>query len=105
MGRTRNSSKQVRMVFEELLRAPREWRHGYELSQNTNLRSGTLYPLLIRLNQQGLLEARWEQPELPGRPPRHAYRLTAKGIAYAKTSLAEAASSIVLAPTIKGSTA
>jgi PadR family transcriptional regulator PadR len=105
MGRTRNSSRQVRVVFEELLKAPQEWRHGYALSQGTNLRSGTLYPLLIRLNDQGLLEARWEQPEEAGRPPRHAYRLTAKGIAYAEAALAEAASSIVSGPTLTGSTA
>lgn len=55
------------------------WQHGYELAQATGLRSGTLYPLLIRLEAQGYLEAQWQAPAAPGRPPRHAYRLTARG--------------------------
>jgi DNA-binding PadR family transcriptional regulator len=46
----------------------------------TGLRSGTVYPLLIRLHDQGLLEAEWQPPESPGRPPRHVYRLTAAGL-------------------------
>ena len=102
MGRTRNSSRQVRVLFGELLKAPQEWRHGYELSLSTNLVSGTLYPLLIRLNEQGLLEARWEEPDQPGRPPRRAYRLTIRGIAYARASLSEAASRIILEPKLRG---
>ena len=64
---------------------PRSWQHGYELSRQTGLQSGTLYPLLIRLNDQGLLESRWEQSERAGTPPRHAYRLTATGLAFART--------------------
>ena len=51
----------------------------------TGLRSGTLYPLLIRLEAQGLLEAEWQPPAAPGRPPRHAYRLTAAGLARARS--------------------
>lgn len=69
--------------------APRQWRHGYELSQATALKSGTLYPLLMRLSDLGLLESRWEEPEREGRPPRHAYRLTADGVALAKALRAE----------------
>lgn len=64
---------------------PAVWQHGYELSKQTGLQSGTLYPLLIRLNDQQLLESRWEPPETPGRPARHAYRLTASGLAFART--------------------
>ena len=44
---------------------------------------GTLYPLLIRQKNQGLLEYRWE--ESPQGPPRKYYRITEKG----KTTLAE----------------
>jgi DNA-binding PadR family transcriptional regulator len=65
------------------------WRHGYELSQQTGLKSGTLYPLLIRLSDLGWLEARWTEPEREGRPPRHEYRLTEEGEALAREQVAE----------------
>jgi PadR family transcriptional regulator, regulatory protein PadR len=60
------------------------WQHGYELSKQTGLKSGTLYPLLIRLSDQGLLESQWQEPERSGKPPRHAYKLTASGLALAR---------------------
>ena len=56
------------------------WRHGYELSKDTGLRSGTLYPLLMRFAERGWVEARWIEAAAPGRPPRHIYRLTAEGL-------------------------
>lgn len=84
MTRRLNSSPQTRAVLEALAARPGEWRHGYELCKITGLRSGTLYPLLIRLHDQGLAEAEWRPPETPGRPPRHAYRLTAAGLALAR---------------------
>jgi PadR family transcriptional regulator, regulatory protein PadR len=62
-----------------LLDARGRWSHGYELASLTGIKSGTLYPLLIRLEAQGYLEAEWQQPAASGRPPRHAYRLTAAG--------------------------
>jgi DNA-binding PadR family transcriptional regulator len=65
---------------------PREWHHGYELMKQTNLLSGTLYPLLMRMTDQGLVEAEWRDPAQPGRPARHAYRLTAAGIALAQAA-------------------
>jgi len=73
----------------------RAWQYGYELSKKTGLKSGTLYPLLIRLSDQGLLESRWQEPERPGIPPRHAYRLTANGLAFARTVAASDRTSIV----------
>lgn len=62
---------------------PRQWRHGYELMKQTGLLSGTLYPLLMRMSDQGLVEAEWREPAQPSRPARHAYRLTAVGVALA----------------------
>ena len=61
-----------------------EWRHGYDLMKETGLLSGTLYPLLMRMSEQGLVEAEWREPAQPGRPARHAYRLTAEGLALAQ---------------------
>ncbi|MDQ1228806.1 PadR family transcriptional regulator [Sphingomonas sp. SORGH_AS_0879] len=59
-----------------------QWWHGYDLMKDTGLQSGTLYPLLIRMTEQGLVEAEWREPDQPGRPARHAYRLTAQGVAF-----------------------
>ncbi len=55
-------------------------RYGYDLTKETSLRPGTLYPLLMRLADQGMLESQWEASPHPGRPARHAYRLTNLGI-------------------------
>ena len=87
--RTRAASPQTRAILDAMLGEPLLWRHGYDLAKLAGLSSGTLYPLLIRLHERGLLEAKWTQPERPGRPPRHAYRLSADGLAYAR-QLAEA---------------
>lgn len=84
MSRRPNISKQTRMALASFLAQRREWRYGYDISQETGLKSGTLYPLLIRLHDQGFLEAEWRQSAKPGRPPRHAYRLTASGVALAQ---------------------
>lgn len=83
MARSRALSSQALGLLTTLAAAGREWRHGYDLAQLTGLRSGTLYPLLIRLEANGYLEAEWQPPAAPGRPPRHAYRLTAAGLALA----------------------
>jgi PadR family transcriptional regulator, regulatory protein PadR len=68
------------------------WLHGYGIARDTGLKSGTLYPILIRLADRGLVEARWEDEQPAGRPRRHLYRLTAGGLAAARSALAEAAS-------------
>ncbi len=84
MIRSRKCSVQTLSLLDALLERPRSWRHGYELSKEARLKSGTLYPILIRLSDRGLLDSRWQPPEQLGRPPRHMYRLTASGIAYAR---------------------
>ena len=67
-----------------------QWRHGYALANHTGLKSGTLYPILIRLADRGLVEACWQDEPVPGRPRRHLYRLTADGLASATGALAAA---------------
>ncbi len=84
MTRTRALSNHARSLLATLLEAQGTWRHGYDLARLTGIKSGTLYPLLIRLEAQGHLEAQWQQPVEGGRPPRHAYRLTASGMQLAK---------------------
>ena len=68
-----------------------QWRHGYDLMKDTGLLSGTLYPLLMRMSDQGLIEAEWREPSQPGRPARHAYRLTQAGLALARSIKSETA--------------
>ncbi|MBN8229991.1 helix-turn-helix transcriptional regulator [Corallococcus macrosporus] len=84
MPRTRALSNHARSVLAVLLEAGTGWSHGYELCRLADVKSGTLYPLLIRLEAQGYLEAEWQQPAEGGRPPRHAYRLTQAGVQLAR---------------------
>ncbi len=75
-------------MLERFVERPTDWRYGYELSRETGLKSGTLYPILMRLEKYTLLEAKWETTA-EGVPPRHTYRLTPNGLELAKTKLAE----------------
>jgi PadR family transcriptional regulator, regulatory protein PadR len=84
-------SVQTLSVLAALCDEPSEWRHGYALAKQTGLKSGTLYPILIRLADQGLVEACWQNEPQPGRPRRHLYRVTADGLAAARAALAGAA--------------
>lgn len=77
-------SPQTVQVLDRFSERPTAWRYGYELSRETGLKSGTLYPILMRLAKHHLLETRWVQTE-EGVPPRHTYRLTSKGIEVARS--------------------
>ncbi|MBT2134678.1 PadR family transcriptional regulator [Croceibacterium sp. LX-88] len=69
------------VLLDALAARSQQWRHGYDLMKETGLSLGTLYPLPIRMTEKGLIEAEWREPTQVGRPARHAYRLTADGIA------------------------
>lgn len=88
------TSKQTLKLLAALSSKPTQWHYGYALSRETELMSGTLYPILMRLEQRGWLETQWEEQqasgERRGRPPRHMYRLTASGGAAALTALSAA---------------
>lgn len=79
-------SPQTVLVFSEFLRGPEEWKYGYDISRSTGLKSGTLYPILMRLADRSLLETAWETTEA-GRPPRHMYKLTADGLRFARAQV------------------
>ena len=80
MTRSRSLSSAARRLLAVLAASGGAWRHGYDLCREAGIKSGTLYPLLIRLEAQGFLVAEWREAETPGRPPRHVYRLTAEGV-------------------------
>ena len=89
--RKRRCSGQTLALLAAFADSPLQWRHGYDLSKATAVKSGTLYPILMRLCDRGLLETRWETAAQPGKPPRHLYRLTSDGLAYAEDELAACA--------------
>jgi PadR family transcriptional regulator PadR len=76
-------SPQTLRILDAFLHHPSEWKYGYDLSRNTGLKSGTLYPILMRLADRKLLETSWEAGEI-GKPARHMYRLTPHGMQFAR---------------------
>jgi DNA-binding PadR family transcriptional regulator len=81
MQRNRPLSAQAITVLRALAADPAQWRYGYDLAAEVRLKSGSLYPILIRLADRGLLETSWE-PGPGSRPPRHLYRLSTAGREY-----------------------
>jgi len=77
MARTRKPSPQTLAILSTLAGA--DWLYGLELAERTGLKSGSLYPILIRLDERRLIESRWIEPSAPGRPPRHTYRILPAG--------------------------
>lgn len=81
---SRTLSPAARKVLAALLERQGLWCHGYYLSNITGVKSGTLYPLLGRLEKLGHLEAEWQTASNGSAPPRHAYRLTQRGLKLAE---------------------
>lgn len=84
MKRSRRPSDQTLAVLKALWSQPADWRYGYDLSKEIGLKSGTLYPVLMRLADEGLLESEWRASARQGAPARHAYRLSQMGMAYVR---------------------
>ena len=85
-------TRPLERVLRVLIADPAAPHYGYDLMRAARLPSGTLYPMLARLQQQGLVEAEWEprQSDAGGRPPRKYYRLTGEGIRVTRLELAKA---------------
>jgi PadR family transcriptional regulator PadR len=81
MQRNRPPSAQAVSVLRAMAADPARWRYGYDLATEVHLKSGSLYPILVRLADRSLLETSWE-PGPGSRPPRHLYRLTGAGREY-----------------------
>jgi PadR family transcriptional regulator PadR len=78
--RSRRPSAQTIAVLLALAEDPAVWRYGYDLCQQLGLKAGSMYPILMRLADRGLLTTAWETDPPPGRPPRQLYRLTGPGL-------------------------
>jgi PadR family transcriptional regulator PadR len=77
--------QRVLRAFLEDLPAPR---YGYDLMRAAGVKSGTLYPLLARLEEDGLVSSGWAVPQIAGQRPRRYYRLTGEGATVARVELA-----------------
>jgi PadR family transcriptional regulator PadR len=88
-------------ILAALLAEPDADRYGLDLMQATGLKSGTLYPILHRLQESGWLDAAWEKvdPSAEGRPARRYYRLSPIGAEQARLALAEMRAATMAPPT------
>jgi len=87
MASQRRITQQTRRILAAMLTQPdHEW-WGTEIAPRTNLKSGTLYPALIRMERFGWLASRWEEIDASqaGRPRRRLYRLTGEGALVARS--------------------
>lgn len=82
----------TQLIVQALLRDPGKEKYGLELAEETGLLTGTAYPILLRLEQEGWVTPRWENidPHEEKRPPRRYYALTASGATQASAALAAA---------------
>jgi len=82
----------TQIVLEALLHGSARELYGLEIGELAGLRSGTVHPILARLEGLGWLTSRWEEidPQTEGRPPRRYYRITAEGAQAARSALDKA---------------
>lgn len=90
-GRVPRITEQTLKTLGALVGSGSEELSGAEIAKKTKQQSGTLYPILIRLEQAEWLESRWEDgdPRELGRPRRRLYRMTALGEKAFKDALFE----------------
>lgn len=82
---------QTQLVLRALLEDPAKQRYGLELCELVGLPSGTIYPILARLEQVGWVHSTWEDPVVhveAGRPRRRFYQITEDGAEQARSALA-----------------
>jgi len=77
-------------ILKVFLEDPQQPRYGFELMRRTNQPSGTLYPILARLEQAGWIAGGKEDidPKTEGRPPRRFYRINGTAARVAHNQLA-----------------
>jgi len=77
-------------VLKVFLEDPAKPRYGFELMKLTGMASGSLYPMLARLEEAGWLTRGKESidPSVAGRPPRMNYTITAAAVPAARVQLA-----------------
>jgi PadR family transcriptional regulator, regulatory protein PadR len=91
-NRTPRMTIPTQLVLHALLADPSKELYGVEIGTAAGLPSGTVHPILARLETVGWLTSRWEDidPRTEGRPARRYYQLTPNGLALARAALARA---------------
>jgi PadR family transcriptional regulator PadR len=86
-------SHQTLRVLRVFLENPNDSVAGSDMCKQTGMLSGTVYPILIRLERAGWLDSNWEQldPTEAGRPRKRLYHLTGIGYNKARQALTELA--------------
>jgi PadR family transcriptional regulator, regulatory protein PadR len=82
----------TQLVLQAFLEDPARELYGLQIGAEAGLPSGTVHPILARLEGLGWMESRWEEiePSLEGRPSRRYYQLTGSGAQNAREALARA---------------
>jgi PadR family transcriptional regulator PadR len=93
----------TQLVLRALLENPAREKYGLQICAAANLASGTIHPILARLEGLGWVESRWEDgdPHEQGRPRRRYYRLTPDGAERARDALATARTSLNALPGLR----
>ncbi len=88
MATSRKLSLGTVMVLHALARGSR---YGFDIMEDTGLTSGTIYPALERLEQEGFAKGKWEEGRIAqkeGRPARRYYEITPRGVGFLQDALA-----------------
>ena len=93
----------TQLVLRTLLTEPTQEMYGLQICTEAGLASGTIHPILARLERVGWLESRWEDisPREQGRPRRRYYRLTKDGAERARIAMAQATTSVSSVPGLR----
>ena len=85
-------TRATQAVLRVFIQDPAVERYGLELSAESGLSSGAVHPILAGLETLGWVDSAWENvdPLKVGRPRRRCYRISQRGLALARVSLAEA---------------
>lgn len=94
MGSEPRITTQTLKVLTVLMSRMQDEVSGADIGRSIKLASGTLYPILMRLEDAGWVESRWEtdNPQELGRPRRRFYQLTAVGMKKARLAFREVVS-------------
>ena len=91
MGNEINMTTQTLKVLKPFLEKPTEQIAGITVIRQSGLSSGTAYPIMLRLERQGLLTSKWEDgdPSKLGRPRRRYYTITPRGVTVARQTFSD----------------
>jgi PadR family transcriptional regulator PadR len=94
----------TQLVLRALLVNPAQEMYGLQICTDAGLPSGTIHPILARLENLGWLESRWEEHDTARRerrPRRRYYQLTSDGAEHARAALARATSPVSGVPGLR----